>query len=183
MPKIATTITTQISNLSKKELEKLVLKAAAKDKSFHDYILVTYFEKEHGEQDLFDEAKSDLNFLFGKRYKGYSEEEKAGHMLGECGKRIAAFSKVCKNKNLEADLIMYVLEIPFSMGERSFGTCFTSFNYKTVLLIKRVITLVQSKMHEDYKIQYQPKINDYLDILHRQSNYLEYVSALPKSIY
>ena len=39
--------------------------------------------------------------------------------IGECGKRITAFSKVCKNKSLEADLIMYVPEIPFSMGKEA----------------------------------------------------------------
>ena len=182
MPKVSTAISTQVSALSKKELEKLVLRAAARDKSFHDYLLVNYFEKEHGEQDLFEEAKSDLNDLIVKRYKGYAEEEKAGHMLGACGKRITEFSRVCKSKNLEADLIMYVLEIPFSMDEDSFGTCFTAFNHKTVLLVKRVIKLLESGMHEDYKIQYQSKINDYLDLLHRSSNHLDYVWTLPESI-
>ncbi|HEY5327533.1 MAG TPA: hypothetical protein VIJ27_11085 [Mucilaginibacter sp.] len=182
MAKVATTISSQISSLSKKELEKLVLKAAAKDKSFHDYLLVTYFEKEYGEQDLFDEAKEDLEVLFLKRYKGYAEEEKTAHLLAECGQRITAFSKVCKNKSLEADLITHVLEIPFSMGKRSFETCFTSFNYKTVLLVKRMIVLVQSKMHEDYKMQYQSKVNDYLEILHSTCNYLDYVFALPEHI-
>lgn len=73
------------------------------------------------------------------------------HYIGECGKRITAFSKVCKNKSLEADLIMYVLETPFSMGKRSFETCFTSFNYKAALLVKRLMVFVQTKMHEDYK--------------------------------
>ena len=182
MAKVATTISSQISSLSKKELEKLVLKAAAKDKAFHDYLLVTYFEKEYGEQDLFDEAKEDLEVLFLKRYKGYAEEEKTAHLLAECGQRITAFSKVCKNKSLEADLIMHVLEIPFSMGKRSFETCFTSFNYKTVLLVKRMIVLVQSKMHEDYKMQYQSKVNDYLEKLHSTCNYLDYVFALPERI-
>ncbi len=182
MAKVSITISSQISALSKKELEKLVLKAASKDKSFHDYLLINYFEKEYGEQDLFEEAKSDLDALFVKRYKGYAEEEKIAHMLGACGKRIAEFSKVCKNMNLEADLILYALEIPFSMNEKSFGTCFTSLNHKTVLLVKRLMKLVESKMHEDFKIQYQSKINNYLNILHRSSSHLDYVYVLPKSI-
>lgn len=182
MAKVSTTIFSQISTLSKKDLEKLVLQAAAKDKSFHDYLLVNYFEKEFGEQDLFEEAKSDLDALFVKRYKGYAEEQKTANMLAACGKRITEFSKVCKNKNLEADLILYVLEIPFSMGEKSFGTCFTAFNHKTVLLVKRLMTLVESKMHEDFKIQYQSKINDYLNFLHSYSRHLDYVWVLPKSI-
>ncbi len=74
MAKPASIITANISNLSKKELESLVLKAAAKDKSFHDYLLINYFDKEFGEQDLFELAKNDINILISKRYKGFAEE-------------------------------------------------------------------------------------------------------------
>ena len=182
MPKVVSIITSQIGHLPKKELEKLVLKAAAKDKSFHDYLLVNYFDKEYGEQDLFDRAKEDLEILFRKNYKGFAEELQLANMLAACAKRITAFSKNCKNKCLEADLIMYVLEIPFSISSNSFTTCFTAYNYKVVSLLKRVMTLVESRMHEDFKMQYKSKINDYLTILHRSSSHLDYVYSLPKNI-
>lgn len=182
MAKTASIISSQISSLSKKELEKLVLKAAAKDKSFHDYLLVNYFDKESGEQDLFNKAKDDLDILFRKNYRGFSEELQLANMLGACAKRINEFSKNCKNKQFEADLLMYVLEIPFSLSENMFGTCFTAYNFKVVSLVKRVITLVNTKMHEDFKIEYQTKINSYLNILHRYSSHLDYVYALPEKI-
>ncbi|MEO6893921.1 MAG: hypothetical protein ABI136_02740 [Ginsengibacter sp.] len=182
MPKVSKTISSQISSLSKKELEKLVLKAASKDTTFHDFLLVNYFDQEYGEQDLFDEAKDDLDYLFQKNYKGFAPELKMAEMLKACIKRITAFAKICKNKNLEADLVMYVLEIPFSMSGNSFQTCFTAFNYKVVTLLKRVINLLEKKMHEDFKIQYRPKINSYLDTLHRTCSYLDYVNVLPESI-
>lgn len=180
MSKVASVISSQITNLSKKELEKLVLQAAAKNKSFHDYLLVNYFDKEYGEQDLFDDAKEDLEKLFKKNYKGFSQELQLAEMLGACAKRITAFAKICKNKNLEADLIMHVLDIPFSLPTSMFETCFTRYNYKVVLLLKRLINLVDTKMHEDYKIQYQPEINNYLNILHSTCSYLDYVNALPR---
>lgn len=182
MPKVASVITSQIGQLTKKELEKLVLKAASKDKFFHDYLLVNYFEKEHGEQDLFEQAKDELEILFRKNYKGFSEELQMANMLGACTKRVSEFSKTCKSKNLEADLIMHVLKIPFSLSTNMFCTCFTAYNYKVVLLLKRVINLLQTKMHEDYLIQYRENINEYLNILHRTSDYLDYVNALPQNI-
>ena len=182
MAKVATVITTKIGELSKKELEKLVLKAAAKDKFFHDYLLVNYFEKEHGEQDLFEQAKAEIEILLHKNYKGFAEEIQLANMLGACAKRITEFSKICKNKSLEADLIMMVLEIPFSLSTNIFCTCFTAFNYKVVLLMKRIINLLQNKMHEDYQVQYRKNINEYLTILHRTSGYLDYVNALPHDI-
>ncbi len=182
MAKVAPIITSQIVQLSKKELEKLVLKAAAKDKTFHDYLLVNYFEKEHGEQDLFEQAKDELEFLFRKKYKGFAEELQMANMLGACAKRITGFSKTCKNKNLEADLIIHVLKIPFSLPSNMFSTCFTAYNYKVVLLLKRLINLVQTKMHEDYQIQYRKNINEYLTTLHSTSDYLDYVNSLPQNI-
>lgn len=182
MSKVSSIISSQISNLSKKELEKLVLKAAAKDKSFHNHLLVNYFDKEFGELDLFEEAKIDLDHLIKKSYIGFSEELRLANMLGGCSKRITEFSKNCTNKHLEADLIMHVLQIPFSLSTNLFCTCFTVYNFKVVQLLKRLINLVESKMHEDYKIQYQSKINDYLNILHRTSRHLNYVYSLPEKI-
>ena len=182
MAKVADIILSQISNLSKKDLEKLLLKAAASDKGFHDYLLINYFDKDYGEQDLFVKAKEDLEILFRKNYKGFSEELRLAEMLKACSKRINAFSKLCKNREFEADLIMHVLEIPFSLPVNMFETCFTAFNYKVVLLLKRVMNLYGKKMHEDYQIQYRSKINSYLNILHSSCSYLDYVFALPKSV-
>jgi hypothetical protein len=181
MPKVAAIISSQISILPKKELEKLVLKAATKDQAFHDYLLVNYFDKEYGEQDLFEQAKEDLEVIFRKNYKGFSEELRLAEMLKACTKRIMAFSKICKNKHLEADLIMHVLEIPFSFDANTFQTCFTSYNYQVVSLLKRVMNLLEKKMHEDYKIQFQYKIDNYLNILHGTCSYLDYVNALPNA--
>ena len=182
MAKPASIISSNISNLSKKELEKLVLKAASKDKSFHDYLLVNYFDKEFGEQDLFEHAKNDIDILISKRYKGFAEELQIANMLSACLKRIVEFSKVCKNKNLEADLVLYVLEVPFSMNTNVFCTCFTAFNYKVVVLLKRLINIVQTKLHTDFMVEYHEVINEYLNILHRTCSYLDYVSALPERI-
>jgi hypothetical protein len=75
---------------------------------------------------------------------------------------------------------MYVLEFVFSHSEKLFGTCFTAYDYKVGLLVKRLINLVETKMHPDYKIEYAKKINCYLAILHRRSTHKE---GLPQSIY
>jgi hypothetical protein len=103
-------------------------------------------------------------------------------MLAACSKRITAFSKICKHKNLEANLIMYVLEIPFSLPARSFRTHNTGFNFKVVSLLKKVMKLIEEKLHEYYKIEYEEKINEYLKKLHASCFDLGYVSTLPKKL-
>lgn len=182
MPKINPAIVDGITGLSKKDLEKLVIKAASKNKDFHDYLLVNYFDKTHGEEELFEQAKDDLELLFRKNYKGWSEELRLANMLAACLKRIIVFSKVCKHKNLEADLIIHTLQIPFSLPPEQFRTCFTAYNNKVTMLVKRLIKIVTQQLHEDYMIEYRGTINRYLNILHQYSSHLDYVYNLPKEI-
>mgnify|MGYP003401039606 FL=1 len=182
MAKINPIIKDKIESLEKKELQKLVLKAASTSKQFHDYLLINYIDKEYGEQDLFDAAKSDLYMLYRKSYKGYSKELQLANMFAACNKRINEFGKVCRNKALEMELILDVLEIPFSNSSNSFTTCFTKYNYQVYLLLKKAITILKTKLHEDYHIQYAPRLNEYLTVLHRTSSHLDYIYLLPKSI-
>jgi hypothetical protein len=181
MSRITPEIKELISKIPRKELEKLLLKAVSKDKGFLDFFIVNYLNKESGEKDLYNQAISDLDRLFLKRYKGFSEELQIANMLSACIKRINEFSKVCKNKNLEADLVVYVLGIPFA-NPGNFGTCFTAFDFKVGLLVKRLVNLVTKKMHEDYIIEYKDKINSYLQILHKNSYHINSIYNLPKEI-
>jgi len=182
MAKVNPEIISEIEKLSKKELEKLVLKAASKDKSFHDYLLVNFADKDFGEIDLFEEAKSDIYKLFFKSYKGYAPQLRSAKMLSDCIKRINEFAKICKNKNLEADLLVFVLDEVFSYEPGYFGTCFTNFDYKAGLILKRLITLVTKKLHEDYLADYKEKMNVYLSRLKNTSIHLDFIYHLPEKI-
>jgi hypothetical protein len=169
----------QINSLSNQQLKDIVLKLASKDENYN-YLVVNYFDKQNGENDLFEKTKREIDFLFTKRYKGFSEQLQIANLLSACNKQLNEFAKVCKNKKLEADLIMYILEIPFEYPPKMFGTCFTAFDFKVTMLIKRIITLVTKRLHEDFKLDYLDKINDYLTILHTRSNHNDFVYNLPK---
>ncbi|NOZ47432.1 MAG: hypothetical protein GXO79_11715 [Chlorobi bacterium] len=181
MPRLSIEEKSQIKMLSKKELESIVIKLMT-EKENYNYVLVNYLNKEKGEQDLFEKAKIDIDSLRAKRYKGFSEQLQLANLISACVKRINEFTKISKKKNLEADLILYVLDIPFSLPNNFFGTCFTQFDYKTGLLLKRLITLVTKKLHEDYRIEYIDIINNYLKRLHDTSDHLDFIYEMPKSI-
>jgi len=172
----------QIKLLSKNVLEEMVIRAATRDKDIHDFLLINYLDKEFGEKDLFEEAITDIQLLFTKNYKGSSEELRLASMIDACVKRINRFQKIRKNKNFEADLILMVLDEIFGYSNKLFGTCFTRYDYKVGILLKRLITLVASKLHPDFKIEYSNKINQYLNILHNTSDHLNSIYALPKEI-
>lgn len=182
MAKISIEFKEALSAISRKELEKLVLKAASRDNEFYNYILINFVDREYGEQDLFEEALTDINNLMYKSYRGFSEELQLANMLAACNKRIDKFGKVCKKKSLELDLVMKVLEVPFSLSPNMFTTCFTNYNYRVYLLLKKAISILENKLHEDYRIEYAPVLNEYLVVFHRTSSHLDYVYNMQKQV-
>ncbi len=181
MSKIDSRIPDLIKKLEKKELEKLVLLAAKKNKDFHDYLFINYLDKKEAEQDLFDEALKDINSLRMKSYKGFSKELQYANLLAACHKRINQFEKTSKNKQLTMDLILYVLEPPFSFPANTFHTCFTNYNYRVALLLKKAISLY-NKIHKDIQTDYSETLNNYLSILKRESRHLDFVYNMPEQL-
>ncbi len=182
MPRLTKDEKEQIKKIPVKDLQEIVLKAAAKEKSIYDFIYINYLDKESGEQELYDKTISDINSLYIKGYKGYSEELRIANMLAACIKRINEFTKISKNKVMEADLLLYVLDVPFSLPKAYFGTCFTKFDFKVAQILKRLITIVTKKLHEDYQTNYEDKINEYLQILHQRSNHVDMIYEMPERI-
>jgi hypothetical protein len=170
MPKLEPEFKEQIRLLLKEDLQEIVLKLSSKEKLVYDYVMVNYLNKSSGESELFEKTKADLEVLFRKSYKGFSQQLQLANMLSACIKRINEFTKISKNKVYEADLLMYILEVPFSLPANMFGTCFTQYDVKVAQILKRLITLVTKKLHEDYKMDYEEIIHEYLQILNRKSN-------------
>ena len=182
MPKLDQKIKEKIGSLSKKDLEKLVIKAASSNQQFYDYLLVNHIDTEFAGGDMYEQALTDIKNLMNKNYKGFADELKLANMLDACNKRIAQFGKNCKDKSRELDLLMYELEVPFSLPSKMFTTCFTNYNYRVFLMLKKAITLLETKLHEDYMIQYAPKLNEYLSVFHKTSSHLDYVYGMQKEI-
>lgn len=182
MPRLSSEIKEQIKNLDTKELQEIVLKMAAKEKLVYDFVVTNYLNKEYGEEELFEETKDDLEMLSLISYKGISVQIRVAKMLGNCIKRINEFTKVSKNKKYEAELLMYALQFSFSLPPNEFGTCFTVFDSKTAITLKRLINIVTNQLHPDYQADYAVKINEYLKILHLRSNHIDTVYHMPKSI-
>lgn len=182
MPRLDKETKERIKNLEYSELQNIVIKLSSKEKSVYDYVYANYLDKEFGEKELFETTKADLEIIFRKRHKGFSEQLQIANMLGACVKRINEFCKISKNKTLEADLLLHILEIPFSLTTNMFGTCFTQYDTKVAIIVKRLINIVTRKLHEDYRIEYAETINDYLQILHRTSSHIDTVYNLPKEI-
>jgi len=171
----------QLAQLSKKELADMVLKLASKRYNY-EFLLVNFLDKDGGELTLFEEAKEDIDSLCQKEYKGSTELKQLVKKLNACVKRINEFTIETKNKKLEADLVLYVLEIQFANPAKMFGARVSGYDYKVGLLLKRLITLVIKKLHPDYLMDYQDNINEFLTKLHQTSDRINTIKELPQKI-
>ncbi len=180
MPKLDKDYKTQVSLLTNKEKDTIIFKYAAKNKLIYNYIYVNYVDKEHGEQELYEQTKEDVKNLFIKGYKGYSQELRLVNMMIACIKRINEFQKICIHRNLEADLLILLLDEVFGYPTKHFGTYYRRFDTKVGTILKRLINLINTKLHDDFRLEYEDKVNYYLNILHSKSDHIPVVVALPK---
>lgn len=171
----------QLAQLSKKELVDMLLKLSAKRFNY-EFLLVNFLDVDGGELTLFDEAKEDIDKLTEKEFKGRTIQHQAVKRLNACVRRIAEFTVETKSKKLEADLVLYVLDLQFRQPTKVFGARVSGYDYKVGLLLKRLITLVTKKLHPDYIVDYQDQINEFLTRLHNTSDRVNTISELPKSI-
>ncbi len=171
----------QLAVLSKKELIEIVHKLAGKRFNY-EFLLVNFLDKDGGEQTLFEEAKEDIDKLNEKEFKGRTQQHQLVKRLNACVKRIAEFTVETKSKKLEADLVLYVLELQFSLPNSIFGARFSGYDYKVGLLLKRLINIVKNKLHSDYFIDYQDAINDFLTKIHSTSNRINTIYDLPDRV-
>lgn len=181
MPRDKAILKEQLAQLSKKELTEMVLKLSAKRYNY-EFLLVNFLDTDGGEQTLFEEAKEDIDRLYQKEYKGRTTQHQLAKKLNACTKRITEFTIETKSKKLEADLVLYVLELQFANPARVFGAKFSGYDYKVGLLLKKLISLVTKKLHPDYLVDYQDKINEFLNKLHKTSDRINTIYQLPQSI-
>lgn len=171
----------QLQQFNKTELTDMVLKLSAKRFNY-EFLLVNFLDPDGGEQTLYEEALEDIEQLCNKEYKGRTAQHRQVKMLGACVKRINDFTVEVKNKKLEADLILHILERQFNLPKRIFGAKYSGYDYKVGLLLKRLINLLTKKLHPDYLADYQETANTMLQKIHATSDRINTIKQLPESI-
>jgi len=171
----------QLRQLPKDELIEMLLKLAGKRYNY-EFLLVNFLDPEGGELTLFDEALADIQLIWDKEFKGRTLQHQLAKRLNACTKRIKEFTVETKSKKLEADLLLYVLQLQFEQSSTVFGARFSGYDYKVALLLKKLISLVTTKLHPDYLLDYQDAINAFLTKIHRTSNRINTVFDLPTAI-
>jgi hypothetical protein len=171
----------QLQEFSKNELIEIVLKLSGR-KEIYDYVRVNYTEKGYGEQSLFDETLEEIEELLYKAYKGRTPQHQACSKIKALNKRLKEFTDISKNKKLEADLLLHILEHFFGYETRFWARDHASFDYKVALLLERFIKVITQQLHPDYLVDYSDKANLFLKKIHYSSDHLQTVCDMPMKI-
>lgn len=164
MAKVHPQVSEHIKSLNKKELEKLVLKAAASYKPFHEFLLVNIDHAEEAVEDLFESYKKQIDALQVRSFYGNRRREKQeAKKLQECGKLITAFDKNCKDKRFTVELMLYTLQFQIEITDAAFGTYYQPYDNKVRALIEKVLKFATTKIHEDLLMDYKNEIQKYMD--------------------
>lgn len=178
MPKITVEFKKQVRELSKNDLEKVILKFAGKDKFLWGYLQVYYLNPQSGAQELFEQTQEGLLNLFEKPFKGKSEAMRRTRSVTACLKYIADFTKIVKQPHLEAELIMQVIDYQFSLPSK-LGSYYQTYDNRMARTVKKLIELVRNKVHEDYHLEYADKIDSYISLLRQKIPFNMVVNTLP----
>ena len=181
MPKISQEFKSIIKELPKEELEKIVINFARKNQEFFDLLHINYLSKDEEINDLFEETKLKIDMAFDF-IPGRVVQKKLAKAIEKAITEINYFKKVTKNKKLEADLLIYLLDFVYSNYQEELSTCWTAFDSKLAITTNRAINLITKNLHEDYLLDYRDKLNSYLNVLHKECRHLDYVFDMPKSI-
>ncbi|MFH1197487.1 MAG: hypothetical protein V1720_17435 [bacterium] len=131
--------------------------------------------------DLFEDAKDNIENIFSNLNRGIIQKHLA-KAISQSIKIVNHFAKTTKDKKLEADLLLFLLTTVFDTFSEHLGTCWTVFDSKLAITTNRLLNLIKKKLHEDYWIEYNDRINSFLRILKSKCNHLDYVYNMPRCL-
>ena len=174
MPRLSEEFKVAIKNLPPKELQKIVLKIARSNKEIYDNLCIEYLNGEEKTEELFEEARYNILFeLEGCWSRIPARTITKG--MAKAVKHLNQFAKTTKNKRMEADLLVELINKVLADYESELGTFYTGFDYKLAVLINRLRNLVTKKLHPDMYIEYEEKLTRYFEVLNENCRHIDYV--------
>lgn len=182
MPKLTAEIKKQIKALSKTDLEQIALKCTGRDKYWYEYVYVHFLNPEYGEEDLFEDYKLELDKLSLKSFPGRLESMRLTRLLKASNTLIRQFHRIGKKPHLEVELYLYALDMHFDTAAVHLGGHYQVYDNNIARTLKKVLTMIREKLHDDYLLEYRGRINGYLLTLHRLAPFNAIVKELPRAI-
>jgi hypothetical protein len=171
-----------IESLNLKEKDKLIVQLLRKNQEEMSRI---YYQKvaSSGELDeYFDDTKEEILVCLDVNYSYGILQKNLAKGIAKANKTIKKYALVDKRPEKEAELLMFILDLLFEEYSNEFGTRWTAFDYRTGQTLSKLITLVSKKIHPDYRIEFEDRINNYLLEIKKLSSYNDFIYNLPDKL-
>lgn len=167
--------------LSDKQKEALLLRAVRRDAELYDTLCFELLPDATTET-VFEQASDRIHELFNVAVTGRLLNRSLTKALQKATKEVARARRITKDKRLEIDLNLYMLQLIFDNYTGQFESVYAGFYTATARLAARTTQLVASNLHEDLWLEYKAEVDGYLQQLHGRSKSHGLKFALPREL-
>ncbi|WP_205499692.1 hypothetical protein [Rufibacter psychrotolerans] len=166
-----------LKQLSEKEKEALILRLVRKDAEAYDTLAFELLDEVTLET-LFERSTQIIHdILFTAN--GRSLSKALNRALKKSTQEIARYYRITKDRKGEVELHLYLLGLVFENFTGQFDSIYKGFYVATARLVLRTISLIQKYLHEDYHLEYQDQLNQFLTDLNGRSKRRQLPFNLP----
>ncbi len=157
-----------LKRLPESEKEALLLRAVRRDAELYEtfrYELVADVTLAQIQEEAADRIHETFNLAVSGRLLNRSLVKALRASVQEA----ARARRITKNKQLEVDLLVYILRQCIDNYSGQFDSVYDGFFNATARLAARLTTMVLRTLHEDLWVEYKPELDDILNSLHQRS--------------
>lgn len=170
-----------LKQLSEKEKETLLLRAARRDAELYDTLCFELLPDVDAAT-VYEQASDQIHELFAVGATGRLLNRSLTKALSKTVKEVARARRITKDKRLEIDLNLYALRHIFENYTGQFESPYAGFYTATARLAARTTQLVQKNLHEDLWLEYKADLDDFLTQLHARSKSRSLKFELPREL-
>jgi hypothetical protein len=170
-----------LKRLAEAEKEALLLRAVRRDAELYETFRYELLDDVTLGQ-VQEETADRIHELFTVAVSGRLLNRSLVKALRASVQEAARARRITKSKQLEIDLLLYILRQAIDNYSGQFDSVYEGFYKATARLASRVPALVLKSLHEDLWLEYKPEIDDILQELHRRSKSRSLTFELPREL-
>ena len=165
MPVPAAEFKKALKRLSESEKETLLLRAVRRDAELYETFRFELLADVSLAQ-IQEESADRIHELFNLAVSGRLLNRSLVKALRASVQEAARARRITKSKQLEIDLLVYILRQCLDNYSGQFDSVYDGFYNATARLAARLPALIIKSLHEDLWLEYKPALDDVLHALH-----------------
>ncbi len=173
-----------LESLTAKQQKKLLYQLLKKDKILVEQLYFKHLATSEKLDERFANFEEKVKETLFVPYRAKSDELAVAKAIGAAKKVINDFTKVDKRPEKEVGLLTVILDAVFedNGNPARLGTCWRKYDLTVAQTLKRLISILRNKLHEDYLLDFKPTVDKYLIRIKSASGSNDFVYDLPNEL-